>query len=262
MTDDKQTSGRRLKSVDRAFDIIEFLQQQGPLSLSEIADELDLPMSTAHIYLSTLVESRYVIESNEGYHCSLQFLRAGGERRDRLPLFQAAKKEVDDLSDTLEEHANVVTIEDGYMVQLYKSENESSIDDNALLGAHLYLHLTATGKAMLAELSEEEVEGVIDSRGLPEQTAATITDRDELFDELAETRERGYAINSGEHFAGVRAVAVPILSNDGEVLGAISVSGPTSRMKPERIEDEIAPALFDKKNIIELKINRPDPVNR
>lgn len=256
MTNQKTAEGRQLKSVNRAFNIIEFLQEDGPVTLSEIAENFEMPMSTAHIYVSTLLGSGYIIKENGEYQCSFRFLHTGGELRDRLPLFQAAKDEVDDLQESLGEHANVVTIEGGYMIQLYKSENPDSIDDNASLGSHLYLHSTANGKAMLSQFREAKLNEILELRGLPQLTAATITDPDELRAELADIRERGYAINRGEHFAGVCAVAVPILSKDEGVVGAISVSGPTRRMRTERIEDDIASALFDRKNIIELKIKQ------
>jgi DNA-binding IclR family transcriptional regulator len=253
---DGDTTGRRLKSVDRAFDIIEYLRTDGSATLSHIANDFGMPMSTAHIYLSTLVENGYVIKEGGEYRCSLRFLRTGGELRDRMTLFQAAKAEVDDLQKRSGEIANVGTVENGYMVQLYKSENPESIDDNSPLGAHLGLHSTALGKAMLSQHSETELDRIFEQRGLSELTAQTITSRDALKDELTETRKRGYAINREEHFAGVCAVAVPIMSKESAVLGAISISGPLSRMDPERIEETLVPELLDKKNIIELKIKQ------
>lgn len=251
-----ENSPRRLKSVDSAFDIIEYLRTEGPSTLSTIAEAMNMPMSTTHIHLTTLVENGYIVKPNDEYKCGLRFLRTGGELRDDLALFQAAEDEIDELPDKLGEYANVVTIEDGYMVQLYKSRNPSSIDDNAALGSFLPLHATATGKAMLAYLPEEECLNIIDRRGLHAETEATITDQEELLEELEEIREREYSINRNEHFEGVCAVAVPILSNSNEVIGAISVSGPSSRMGDTRIEEEIVPALSDKRNIIELKIRQ------
>lgn len=249
-----ETDGRRLKSVTRAFEIIEYLRAEGETTLSEVATALDLPVSTAHIYLTTLHESGYVVKEDGNYRCSLRFLQTGGELRDRMSLFRAAKDEVDELQQEYGENANVGTMEDGYMVQLYKSENRDSIDDNAPLGTHLYLHQTATGKSILAQLPEDDVDRIIDYRGLPQATAATIKTRGELKRELEQVRERNYAINNGEHFPGVRAVAVPIVPKNETVVGAISVSGPLSRMGEERIEEEVAPSLFDKRNVIELKL--------
>lgn len=97
------------------------------------------------------------------------------------------------------------------MVQLYKSENPDSIDDKALLGAHLSLHATAIGKAILSQWPEVEVDEHVCQVGLPEKTENTITSKEVLKEELEGIRDRGYAINDGEHYHGVRAVATPIL---------------------------------------------------
>lgn len=256
MPDSEKTDSRRLKSVDQSFTIVEYLQRVGAATLSEVADDLELPVSTSHIHLTTLVENGYVVKDDGEYRCSFRFLQTGGEMRDRMTLYQAAKPEVDDLREQSGEHANVTVEENGYAVQLYKSESPESIDDNASLGRHLYLHSTATGKAVLSQLSEEEVDAVIEKRGLPEQTANTITERAALLEELATIRDQGYSINRGEHFPGVCAIGTAIESKPDGVIGAISISGPLSRMEPERIEDELAPALLKKKNIIELKIRQ------
>lgn len=256
MSNTSKSSGRRLKSVDRTFEIIEFLQETDSATLSEIAETVNMPISTAHIHLTTLVKNEYIVKENKEYRCSMQFLRTGGELRDNTPLYQAAKNEIDDLRNQLSENTNVGMIENGYMVQLYKSISPESIDDNAPLGAHLYLHSTATGKAMLSQLSDDEVDRIVSLRGLPKLTAATINTREELAKEMEKVNERGYAINNGEHFPGVRAVAVPIMSKDSVVIGAISVSGPQSRIHRKRIEDVLVDELLDKANVIELKLTQ------
>lgn len=256
MAHDETNGSRHLKSVTRSFNIIEYLRENGPVTLSEIATKFDLPVSTAHIHLSTLVRSNYVIKEENLYRCSLLFLRTGGQLRDRKVLYRAAKSEIDDLQQQVSEIANVGMLENGYMVQIYKSENPESIDDNAPEGAHLYLHTTSTGKAILSQLSEDELDRIIAQRGLPRLTDNTITTRSELVSELQEIRERGYSINRGEHYTGVFAIGTPIISDSGDILGAISISGPLSRIERNRIEDEFTPALFDKKNVIELKIRQ------
>lgn len=256
MTEGEKTDTRRLKSVDQSFTIIEYLQEGDGATLSEIADDLEMPISTAHIHLATLVENGYVVKDDGEYRCSFRFLATGGEMRDRMALYQAAKPEVDDLRHKSGEHANLTVEENGYSVQLYKSQSPESIDDNAPLGQHLHLHSTATGKAILAQLSDAELEGVIDERGLPAVTDNTITSEDALRDELQAIRERGYSINRGEHFPGVSAVATSIVSKPDGVTGAISISGPRSRMERDRVEDELGPEILNTKNIIELKIRQ------
>lgn len=256
MADNETSGSRRIESVMQAFDIIEYLRENGSATLTEIATNFDMPMSTAHIHLSTLLDTGYIVKEEGEYQHGLRFLRAGGQLRDRMALYQVAKSEINDLRTKSGEQSSLGVNENGYLVQLYKAENPASIDDNVPAGTYLPLHATGTGKAILSQLSEAERDRVFEQRGLPELTAETITGREALKDELAETQERGYAINRGEHFSGVCAVAVPIMSKEGGVIGAISVSGPLSRIDSERIEETLAPELFNKKNIIELKIKQ------
>ncbi|MFB6251052.1 MAG: IclR family transcriptional regulator [Halobellus sp.] len=256
MTKSNESDARGLKSVERSFEIIEYLRSVSGATLSEAADDLGMAVSTAHIHLTTLVDTGYVVKDDDIYRCGFEFLHTGGQRRDGLALYQAAKPELDELRDETGEHTNVTVQERGYSVQLYKSENPDSIDDDASLGDHFYLHLTATGKAILAELSDERVDEILDRRGMPALTDETITDEDALYDELEAIRERGYSINNGEHFPGVCAIGTAIVSEPDGAIGAISISGPRSRITTDRIEDELAPALLNKKNIIELKIRQ------
>ncbi|WP_227378815.1 IclR family transcriptional regulator [Haladaptatus halobius] len=256
MTRSNDSDARGLKSIKKAFDVIEYLRESDGATLSETADDLDLAVSTAHIHLSTLTDTGYIVRDGDEYRCSFKFLQTGGERRDEMALYNAAKSELDELQAETGEHTNVTVEEHGYAVQLYKSESPKSIDDDASLGDHFYLHLTATGKAMLAEFSEERVTEIINRWGLPALTDDTITDEDILHEELETIRERGYSINQGEHFPGVCAIGTAIISEPDGAIGAISISGPLSRITPERIEEELAPSLLNRKNIIELKIRQ------
>lgn len=256
MTHTDRSSSRKLKSVGQSFEIIQYLREVGRATVSQTAEDLEMPVSTAHIHLATLVDSNYVVKDSNEYRCSFEFLRVGGKMRDEMVLYQAARPELDDLQAKTGEHTNVVVEQSGYSIQLYKSQSPESIDDNAPLGEHLHMHSTATGKAMLSELPENEVERIIETRGLPSLTDETITDEHTLHQELESIRERGYSINREEHFPGVCAVGTAIVSDPDDAVGAISISGPQSRMGSDRIEEELRSELLNKKNIIELKIKK------
>jgi IclR family acetate operon transcriptional repressor len=252
----ESTGSRQIKSVRQAFDIVEYLDETGGATLSETAESLDMPVSTAHVHLSTLVETGFVVKQSGEYRCGLGFLQVGGRLRDETALYQAAKPELDDLREKTGEHANVAVEENGYSVQLYKSRSPTSVDDQAPLGDHFRIHSTATGKAILAEMPSDDIDRILADQELASVTESTITDSDRLRDELDEIRERGYSINREEHFEGVCAVGTAVVSELDDAIGAISVSGPISRMDPDRIETEIGPELLNKKNIIELKLRR------
>ena len=247
---------RRIKSVDQTFKIVDYIEEKETASLSEIAEELGIPVSTAHIHLVTLVHNGYLIKTGSRYRCSFKFLRVGGRKRDQMVLYKVAKPEIDDLQRETGEHGNIMAAEGGYAIQLYKSSGAKTIDDDAFTGQHFHFHRTATGKAILSKFRREEVEAIIEEHGLPASTEKTITDTEALFRELEEISERGYSINREEHFRGVHAIGVAIETPDGDSPGAISISGPSSRMGDDRIKDELAPSLLTKKNIIELKIRQ------
>lgn len=249
MVDD---GGKRVKAVERSFRVIQVLRERGPSRISDVAGELDIPTSTAHVHLKTLETVGYVVKGDDGFRLGLRFLRDGSLVRNRLPVYPIAKTEVDDLAEKTGEVANLGVEEGGQRVILYQSEGSEAVYDNAPVGEYTNLHWTALGKALLAELPRQYVDEVVERYGLPTQLPNTIDDRDELSDELRTVRERGYALEDEERREGIRSIAVP-LEPEQTLVGALSLSGPKERFDDDRIEDELLPELKDRKNIIEVK---------
>jgi DNA-binding IclR family transcriptional regulator len=103
-------------------------------------------------------------------------------------------------------------------------------------------------------MPDEAVDEVIDARGLPPLTEHTITDEATLREELADIREEGVAFDDEERVRGLRSVAVPIRTEAGEVVGAISVAGPTSRLDGDRFASTLPRRLLSAANVIELNV--------
>jgi IclR family acetate operon transcriptional repressor len=101
-------------------------------------------------------------------------------------------------------------------------------------GATIAAHASALVKAILAFSSPELVESLIRGRELPMLTRNTVTDPEELSQELRRVRERGYAVDRGEISAQATCISAPILDGHGMALAAISISGPTSRFNPRK----------------------------
>jgi IclR family acetate operon transcriptional repressor len=110
------------------------------------------------------------------------------------------------------------------------------------VGARVHLHSTGVGKALLAQLTDDEASKILDLAGMPALTDHTITDPNVLRHDLAVTRARGYAIDEGEQETGVSCVAVPVPGTP--VLTAISFSAPTPRLTPDIIR-RASPALLE-----------------
>jgi Transcriptional regulator len=95
---------------------------------------------------------------------------------------------------------------------------------------------------------------IVAQRGLPDVTDQTTTDVDALRDELETVRQQGYALDDEEHYDGLRCLAAPIRDSDGRVLGAMSASGPTKRMRGERLENELPRLLDERTNVVALNV--------
>lgn len=246
-------SNTPVRTTARSFDIIETLRELDGARLTEISAHLDLPDSTVHNHLRTLVQRGYVVRNDNTYRVSLRFLEIGEYARSRRKICEVAKPEIDKLAAEIDESASLLVEEDGRGVYVYDAQGDTSIPLDTHPGKHVALHATALGKAVLAYLPESRVEEIFERRGLPARTAKTITDREELATELEAIRETGYAVDSEERVRGVRCVAVAIKNENGQVIGAVSVSGPASRIDADP-NGRLLEELLRAKNIIELKL--------
>jgi len=262
-------SPRTLKTVERTAKIINALETLDGGGVTELADFLDMSKSSVYHYLATLRQEEFVVKNGDEYELGLQLLLVGEYVRNHNLLYRYGREEVEELADETGEYANLFTEEHGKGINLYKARGSDAVGtgyQTDKLQQPDDLHCTATGKAILAFLSDERVHEILDQHGLPRRTDNTITDRDTLFDRLETVRERGYAYNDGEEVEGLRAVGAPVIDRDGNVLGSLSVAGPTSRMKGERFSEELPELVQRTANVIEVNINMAthdtDPTHR
>lgn len=253
-TSETKSDSYHLKSVWKAFDIIEALEANEGMTMSELASEFDMPQSTAHVYLKTLDEAGYVVRQKDEYHLGFRFLKHGGYVRHRHHIYQAAKSEIDTLARRTGEVVDFGIEESGKRVLVYKSEGPESLTRNPVTGDYAHMHMTALGKAMLATFDEERINEIVSRHGLPRATRYTIDNRGDLHAELDRTRERGYSIENQERREGIRAVGVSIEPEE-DVLGAISISGPMSQLTDDYIET-LQQEIHDSINIMKININK------
>lgn len=246
----KNTPNRPIKATVTTFEIIEALEERKRVGVVELADHLDLAPSTVHSHLSTLASLEYVVQRQGKYCLGMKFLQHGISARKNLGLFEVGESEVDHLAEKTEQTAWLCTEEYGRCAVIYKSTGNNAPGISSQVGWRLPLHSTATGKAILARMSEKRVNEIIDQHGLERRTNNTVTSESDLFDELAAIRERGYAINDGENHERLQSVAASIV-HDEQLIGAVSVTGPSLFASDERF-DSIVEALRETSNQIEL----------
>ncbi|WP_049987092.1 IclR family transcriptional regulator [Halobellus rufus] len=255
--DERGQTENTLAGVEKTFDVIAAVQELGRVRVTELADHLDIPPSTAQVHLNTLRKCGYVIKDDGKYKIGLRFLEHGGYARRQLDLYRAAKTHINDLAEQTGEAANLGVEENGERVLIYKSESPNdAIYDNAPTGERTHLHWTALGKALLAELPDTRIETIVESHGLPAKTPHTITDREALFEEIEAIRKRGYSIEDQDRRKGILAIGVPIIEEQTDsVAGAICVSGPRSRFWDDGIDKSLLDAVKNTANIVELQYN-------
>lgn len=244
----------RVQSVERAMEIVETAMEMEGAGVSELAAELDIAKSTIHGYLATLHHLGYLVKEEEGYQIGTRFLRFGEYSRTREPEYRMAAKKVTELAEETEERSQFVIEELGRGVFLYRESGAHAVETGSGTGKRMYLHATSAGKAILAHLPDETIDQILDRWGLPAVTPATITDEGTLRDELAEIRERGFALNREENIEGLHAVGVPVQRQDGTVIGALSISSPTHRLKGKYLLNDLSDLLLGTANELELNI--------
>lgn len=232
--------GTRVRSLDRAFDILETLADAGgSVGVSELATRSGLPMPTIHRLARTLVERGYLRQEPSRRYSLGPRLIGLGEATSSL-LGSWAMPYLAELVDQVGETANLAMLEGDVIVYVAQVPSRHSMRSFTAVGRSVLPHSTAVGKALLADAEPDEVEALLRRTGMEPATEHTITTVSEFARALDRVRTRGFAMDDGEQEIGVRCVAVPVPQCPGRI--ALSVSGPRARMTDETVELAV-PAL-------------------
>lgn len=248
------TRSNGIQAIDRAFSIVETLNELEGAGVSELARAVELPKSTVHSHLNTLVNAEYVVKDGSTYRAGLKFLQAGERVRNQHVLYQVARPEVDNTVKKTGEISGLMTEEHGQGVFIYRARGDEAARIDTCIGDRVPLQCTALGKVILAYLPDARRDAIIDRHGLAAITENTITDRETLLDELDEVREKQVAFDDEERLNGLRSVAAPILDPQDQIIGSISIAGPTHRMRGSQFYEEFPETILGAANVIELNI--------
>lgn len=230
---------RGVQAVERAFKIlITLCNADGGMSLGELSGRVGLHKSTVHRLLQSLIN--YQLASQDPntrlYRAGLKIFELAHQVLSKIDLRGQALPELKELSQRLNETIHLAVLDNDEMIYIDKQETQRTIRMYSAIGKRGPLHCTGVGKVLLAYLPEERLEQIIKKKGLHRYTEKTITSPSELKRHLALVRKRGYAIDDTEHEPEIRCVACPIRNYTGEVIAAISLTVPASRMSREEIE--------------------------
>lgn len=245
MPNTAKQNGDSLRTLARAFSLMEALVGLDRASLATLVAETGLHKSTAHRFLATMIQHGWVAADamTDGYHPGPQFLALCARALSGSDLRSVAAPYLEELRDLTGESANLGAYQDGHIVCLASVASRQSLRMSFEPGHQSPVHATGIGKAIAAFWSPEQFETVlVSSAPLKRYTPTTISDPDRLRSHLQRVREQGYSVDDMELSDQVRCVAAPVFGPDGQVVGAVSVSGPAFRMTLDRLP-EVAAAV-------------------
>jgi len=230
----------RVQVLDRALAALEVLAaRSNECSLVEICRTLKLHKSTAHRLMMVLEQHRLVDKNPDTgrYRLGLKLFELGSKAIGSLDLRRHAKPYLDRLQRELGETVFLCLLDEGQVFYIEKIESQQSVRTACTVGSRAPAYCTAVGKAMLAELTDAEVNQIVRRSGLRAVTPNTITTNSALKAELKAIRRRGFAIDNEEKELGLRCVSAAVRGDSGKMLAALSVSGPAFRVTQERVPE-------------------------
>ena len=228
-------------SVARALTVLETVGSSGDegITVSEIARNLGTSKSTAFALVRTLVARGFLREVLPGprYHLGMALVRLGDDASRGFPLGRACEPVLLQLSRDTGLTTRAAVSDHGYPIFIARVDSPGAIRFHTALGVRELPHTSSAGKAILSQMTSEEVAALVSETGLPRRTRKTITTLADLELDLDATRRRGYAIDDEEDVEGVFCVAAPFVDRGGKVTGAVSATGIKLDQTPRQIEE-------------------------
>lgn len=241
-------------SIDKALTVLEALAEHH--RVTDIAAGTGLPKSTVHRILQSLVGWGFArTDGSGGYLPGPRILTLAGRVMNRFDPAQHADSALQYLRDQTGFTVHFAVRNGDEAVYARKLEGLRPYQMASRVGMSLLLHSTSIGKAILAQLRDEDVTVITSRTGLERRTQHTITGLDALLGHLAEVRRRGYAIDDEENEAGIRCVGAPVFDHTGTVMGGISVSGLAFEVAPD--DATLGPQVVTAAREVSLALGAP-----
>lgn len=235
---DRPNQGRRrLKTVANATALLRVLSEaERPQGVSELARRLGLGKSSVHLLLQTLSEAGLIEPSPDDgrYGLGVGAFELGAAALEHLKLGAYLDPPMERLAALSEEAVSLAIRSRRDAVIVKRFESSQILRAEIRVGTRMPLHVSASGKCMLADLTPETIDELYPDEMLPEWNPHCITKKRVLLESLETVRENGYALNVDEFTVGVTAVAVNVRDGKEMATGVLSIAGPTARFSWEQ----------------------------
>ena len=228
-----------VRSVKKAFRLIEALSGTDELSITDLSSAVDLHKGAVFRFVSTLKTLGYIEQNpiNEKYSLSLKLFEIGSRVASRLNEVREGHTVMEQLAQKTHETVHMAQLNGENVVYLDKIDSKHALRIFSHIGNRAPCYCTGLGKVLLAWISEEELNGIFKQTKMVQYTEHTITKLPNLKRELKKIREQGFAIDNQEHEIGILCVAAPVRNRTGKAVAAISITWPVIRNSGDCMEE-------------------------
>lgn len=224
-----------LQSVQNGLLILKLFSKNKPIwGITEISKELQLPKSTISRLINDLIKEGYLKKTDKKYGLGLSMLSLTGVIMSQMELHREAFEPLKCLVNRIEETAHISTLEGTHLIYMLKVECKQTVRLLSHVGHHRPPSCSSSGKLLLAFQPQEIIDEVIKA-GLPKRGPRSVTDPEQLLQELQTIRQDEYCICIDEMYDDVISIASPIKDYMGKVIAAVSTTGPKHRIHKELI---------------------------
>ncbi|NLI60948.1 MAG: IclR family transcriptional regulator [Clostridiales bacterium] len=235
-------SSNTVQSVDRAFEILETLAiEKDGLGVTEIGKRVGLHKSTVHRLLNSMAERGYIEQNQDtgAYRLGLKFIELCSLYLNHVELKTEAQPYLRNLSVLTGQPVHLATLIEGEAVYIDKIENYHNIRMYSSIGKRIPLHCTAVGKILLSDKNTSYIQEIFVKNELTSYTPNTLTDLNQILEEIGKVKRLGWAKDDEEHEVGIRCIAAPVYDYRRRIIAAVSTSGNKEIIYPDR-DEEIA----------------------
>jgi DNA-binding IclR family transcriptional regulator len=224
-------------SLERGLRLLSVLASaRTELSLSQLAERLELSRSSVFRLCYTLDQLGFVRRTRLGYEMGPRVLTLGFDYLSSLDLVDTARPELVALRDDTGASAHLGVLHGRDVIYIAQVAAQRQLASRVAVGSHFPAHAMSMGRLLLSALSDEEFDALYRGVSLERFTDDTPATVEELRARIAADRKRGYVISRGSFERGIAAVAAPVLGADGNVVAAVNISGPAATLDTGAID--------------------------
>ena len=235
-----------VNSLARGLEVIRVFTRHKPrMTLSEVAQSTDMTRATVRRFLLTLVREGYVETDGKYFSLRPKVLELGFSVLSSMNIWDVAQPIMNELSSQLQESCFAAILDHDSVIYVARANSNRLVNVGINIGSRVPAHCVSTGRVLLAALSDEALHAYLDKATLAKFTPNTVTSKVRLRGLIEEARRQGWATADQELEVGLRSISVPIRDQAGEIVAALNVCCPSSRITPAEMQTKVLTALLD-----------------